>query len=47
MDTKALRMEIHQDEDITDKMAILKIIQHNVLAWTYLRRNELFNMYQQ
>lgn len=26
-------------------MAILKIIQHNVLSWTFLRRNELSNIY--
>lgn len=25
----------------------LKILQHNVLSWTYLRRNELFNMYKE
>lgn len=24
----------------------LKIIQHNVLSWTFQRRNELYNTYQ-
>lgn len=28
-------------------MATLKIIQHNVLAWTYNRRNELYNVYRE
>lgn len=29
-----------------DIMAPLKIIQHNVLSWTFLRRNELSNIYK-